>query len=154
MWSFFAISLLGLWLITAPATFAFESTPLVISDLLSGALLIAMSLINRNNPKAPLLWAVACIGIWLEFAPLVFWAPTAGAYINNTLVGILVIIFSVVLFPLPGQVPDEEPTIPPGWSYNPSSWPQRIPIISLLDDLEISCLLSTRLRRYCLGTIL
>lgn len=128
MWSFFTISSLGLWLIAAPATFAFESAPLVISDLLSGVLLIIISLCNRKNPKASLLWFVAAIGIWLEFAPLVFWAPAAGAYINNTLVGTLVILLSVVLFPIPGQIPDTEPTIPPGWSYNPSSWPQRIPI--------------------------
>jgi uncharacterized membrane protein len=32
---------------------------------------------------------------------------------------------------MPNQVPDKGPSIPPGWSYNPSSWPQRLPIALL-----------------------
>lgn len=128
VWNLFAISLLGFWLITAPATFEFTTTPLVVSDLICGALLIILSLGFRKNPKASVLWIIAGIGIWLEFAPLLFWAKTSGAYINNTLIGTLVIAFSVIFFPIPGQIPDDEPTIPPGWSYNPSSWPQRIPV--------------------------
>ena len=128
MWVFFTLSLLGLWLLSAPATFHFKSTPLVWSDLASGALLTILSICGRRKPTSLLLWIIAFIGIWLLVAPLLFWAPTAGAYINNTLIGALIIALAVIFFPMPGQVPDEEPTIPPGWSYNPSSWPQRIPV--------------------------
>ena len=124
MWSFFAVALLGLWLIATPATFG----PLFISDLICGALLIILALSHYKNPKTSLLWITAFIGVYLSFAPLLFWAPTSGAYINDTLAGALVIALSVVIFPMPGQIPDTEPTIPPGWSYNPSSWPQRMPI--------------------------
>jgi hypothetical protein len=126
--SFFALILSGLWLLSAPATFAFESNALVWSDFICGALLIALSLWTYRSPRASILWAIAGIGVWLQCAPLLFWAPTAGAYVNNILIGTLVITLAVLVFPMPNQVPDEEPSIPPGWTYNPSSWPQRLPI--------------------------
>ncbi len=123
-WTSYVFILLGLWLLAT-------GFPLFYSDLISGALLVILGLKNRKKPKASILWCIAFIGIWLEFAPLIFWTPHASIYINDTLVGALVITFSVILFPMPGQVPDVEPTIPPGWSYNPSSWPQRLPIAFL-----------------------
>lgn len=128
LWVFFTIALLGLWVMTAAPSFGFESLSLVVSDLICGLLLIIIALIARNKPTTMALWTIAGIGIWLQLAPLVFWAPTSGAYINDTLIGTLVIAFSVIFFPSLGQIPDTEPTIPPGWSYNPSSWPQRFPI--------------------------
>lgn len=128
IWIFFTLTLLGFWLITAPGTFAFKSHALVVSDLLVGILLIVLSLYGRRRPTPLLMWTFTALGIWLNAAPLLFWAPTSGAYINNTLVGTFVIALSVLFFPVPGQIPDEEPTIPPGWSYNPSSFAQRIPI--------------------------
>jgi uncharacterized membrane protein len=51
--------------------------------------------------------------------------------VNDTLIGALAIAFSIVIPPMPGQKPDKGPTIPPKWSYNPSSWPQRLPIAAL-----------------------
>lgn len=150
MWIFFALVILGLWLLSAPATFHFESSPLLWSDLISGAFLIIFSLYARVHPTSTKLWIIAAIGIWLEIAPLVFWAPTAGAYVNNTLVGALVIALAVVFYPMPGQIPDEEPTIPPGWDYNPSSWPQRIPIAFFA---FICWMISRYLAAYQLGYI-
>ena len=41
-------------------------------------------------------WSVALVGTWLQFAPLIFWAPTAAAYANDTIVGALVIAFAMV----------------------------------------------------------
>jgi len=32
-------------------------------------------------------WTASAVGVWLLFAPLVFWAPTAAAYGNDTLIG-------------------------------------------------------------------
>lgn len=125
---FYTIALLGLWLMMATVTFGFQSTPLIISDLIAGLFLIIFSLHIRKKPTASALWILALVGIWLNLAPLLFWAKTSGAYLNNTLIGTLIIALSVIFFPMPGQVPDQEPTIPPGWSYNPSSWPQRFPV--------------------------
>jgi len=125
---FFILILLGIWLLTAPGTFHFENSAVIYSDLICGILLICLGLIGRRSPTTPLLWTIAGVGVYLHAAPLLFWAPTAGAYLNNILIGTLVITIAILLFPMPNQVPDEEPTIPPGWTYNPSSWPQRLPI--------------------------
>jgi hypothetical protein len=131
-WSFFVIAALGLWLITSPAAFNFQSKYLVLSDMVCGSALIILPLWCRKRPKQWMLWLIAFIGIWIQFAPLLYWAPTAAAYLTNVLIGCLVITFSVILFPLPGELANTEPTIPPGWSYNPSSGPQRLPIAVLV----------------------
>jgi len=46
--------------------------------------------------------ANAAVGLWLLFAPLVFWTPSAAAYLNDTLVGSLVIGFAILARPMPG----------------------------------------------------
>ena len=132
VWSFFILVALGFWLLTAPASFNFQSTPLVISDMICGALLIILGLCCRRHPKQLMLWVLTFIGIWIQFAPLLYWAPDSASYLTNVVIGSLVIVFSVVLFPLPGELPNNEPTIPPGWTYNPSSGTQRLPVAVLV----------------------
>jgi uncharacterized membrane protein len=62
---------------------------------------------------------------------LVFWAPLAAAYDTDTLIGSLVIVFSVVLPRIPVERDSPGAEIPPGWNYNPSAWPQRAPVIAM-----------------------
>jgi hypothetical protein len=82
--------------------------------------------------KRPLVgWATVIVGLWLQFAPLVFWAPDAAAYLNDTVISVLILGFTLVLNGTPGAPPNEGPDIPPGWSYNPSSYAQRIPILAM-----------------------
>ncbi len=67
-------------------------------------------------------------------APLLFWAPTAAAYLNGTLVGALVFALAAVVRPAPGigiMAATTGPTVPVGWNFSPSSWFQRLPIIIL-----------------------
>lgn len=130
-WTSFAIFLLGLWQLSAPVTFGYSSHYLMASDLLTGALLIGFGIYLRREPKVWAYWMVALIGVWLQIAPLVFWAPQAACYVSNTMVGILAILFSIILPPLGAPVSKDLRAIPPGWSYNPSSWPQRMPIVFL-----------------------
>lgn len=115
---------LGFWLLATPETFGFSSG---LGDHIAGVILIGLGWLSRSGkyPWAP--WAVTVVGIWLQFAPLVFWAKEPALYLNDTLIGVLAIAFSIVI-PLSN---DEEPTIPPGWTYNPSSWAQRLPIALL-----------------------
>jgi len=121
-------AVLGLWLVTAPATFGYHSTPMAWSDHISGLLAIIFGLLSRRRPMWA--WGTVVVGFWLQFAPLLFWAPDAAAYLNDTLIGALMLAFSIVIWGVPG-VRDEGAHIPPGWSYNPSSYPQRMPIIAL-----------------------
>jgi hypothetical protein len=97
------------------------------SDLLSGVLLLIFGwrALTPNRPVS--LWICCGVGVWLNLAPVLFWAPTAVAYLNDTLVGALVIALTILIPGMPNMIMYMEmgPQTPPGWSYNPSSWPQR-----------------------------
>ncbi|MFS8069273.1 MAG: vitamin K epoxide reductase family protein, partial [Byssovorax sp.] len=136
-WPHFANMTLGLWLISSAFALGYRSTGLEMSDVASGTIVIllaALSLSRRPFWRLWAPWANSLVGLWLLFAPLAFWAPTAAAYANDTLVGALVVVFAVLApgMPMaPGMSMEPGPDVPPGWSYNPSSWPQRAPIIAL-----------------------
>ncbi|MEO5936025.1 MAG: vitamin K epoxide reductase family protein [Terriglobales bacterium] len=136
-WPHFANMALGLWLATGAFALEYQRTALQVSDALSGALVIVLAILSLSGPPslkfwAP--WANSLVGIWLLFAPLLFWAPTSAVYANDTLVGALVIVFAILAPGMPmaaGMRMEPGPDVPPGWSYNPSSWSQRAPIIGL-----------------------
>lgn len=174
-WAHFANIGLGLWLAASPWVFdatAAVASPLVdavsrdrglpsaewrmqalvLSDLVSGLLIAvfgALSLGRRTAWFAQ--WAVAFIGIWLLFAPLVFWSPSALQYQNDLLVGTLVIAFAVIVPMMPGMdmagMMDRK-VVPPGWTYCPSTASQRLPIA--LMGL-VGLLISRMLTAYQLG---
>ena len=135
LWAHFVNLLLGVWLVTSPSALGYRSAGLTRSDVASGALVILFSLLSYSRRRgAWAQWANCVIGVWLLFAPLVFWAPTSAEYANHTLVGALVIAFAALVSGMPGMdmsVMMTGPDIPPGWSYNPSTWMQRAPIILL-----------------------
>lgn len=146
---FFAIMILGVWLITSPFALNYGDTGLFWSDIVSGAVMVALAGITlvRQPVWAP--WANSLVGVWLLFAPLFFWAPTAGGYANDTLVGALLITFAILMPGMPGKMnmlPGSD--VPLGWSYNPSSWPQRAPIIALA---FVGFILSRQMAAYQLG---
>ena len=100
-------------------------------------------------------WGLCFIGIWLMFAPLVFWVRDPAAYANDTLIGALVITFSVLMPMMPSRAHHQVmmmpgPDTPPGWSYNPSDWIQRGPIIAMA---FVGFFLSRYLAAYQLGHI-
>lgn len=129
-WTQPAIMMLGLWLLTSPWSFRYEDPALVWNDVLCGLAAIAIATTTVLLPKryAWVSFANGFLGIWVMFAPLAFWAPSPAVYVNDTLVGALLIAFSVLV---PMGMPMKGPEIPPGWTYNPSSWAQRAPIIAL-----------------------
>ena len=158
LWVHFGNILLGFWLIASPwilgyaeesqvtqrvyevtlerglADPAVRGRWLAWSDTLSGALIVifaGLSLFWRHRWAQ---WGSCAVGLWLISAPLIFWAPTAAAYNNDTLVGGLVIAFAILVPMMPGmsmEAMKAEEDIPPGWDYSPSSWSQRLPIIGL-----------------------
>ena len=136
-WAHFANMTIGLWLATGIFALEYRSAALQVSDAVSGALVIVLAILSLSHRPlvkfwAP--WANSLVGVWLLFAPLVFWSPTSAVYANDTLVGALVVVFAILApgMPMaPGMKMEPGPDAPPGWSYNPSSWPQRAPIIAL-----------------------
>lgn len=134
LWAHFLNIALGFWLISSPATLGYESYPMMLSDWISGSILIFLAFLCLSWRFARVRWLCAFIGLWVTFAPLAFWAPTAAAYLNGTLVGLLIIGFSVLVRPDVGVAPNaamEGSQIPVGWDFSPSSWSQRFLIIIL-----------------------
>lgn len=154
LWTHFMNLGFAAWLITAPFTLGYESAFMVWSDMISGAALALFALLSLSPRFGPARWVCAAIGFWLLFAPLAFWAPTAAAYMNGTLIGMLVIGFSVLVGPPVGISPvaaTTGPSYPPGWdSFSPSSWFQRAPIILLA---FVGFFISRYLTAYQLGHI-
>jgi nucleoside-diphosphate-sugar epimerase/uncharacterized membrane protein len=134
LWAHFLNMGLGLWLIASPPILGYPDQPMILSDLASGVLVLLFSLLSLSRHMVWARFANATVGVWLLFAPLIFWAPTAAGYLNDTLVGALVIGLSLLVRPTPGvgvAARTTGPDIPPGWRYSPSTWTQRIPIIAL-----------------------
>jgi hypothetical protein len=137
-WSQIPLLVLGLWLIVSPFSLGYRNLPLIWSDMISGLLVIVLAVIAFRTGRAWAAWANTFVGLWLAFAPIAFRTLDAAAYANDTLVGMLVIVFAV-LVPMMMQMPG--PEVPLGWSYNPSTWLQRAPILAF-------ALLSFFLARY------
>lgn len=136
VWRDFANVILGAWLLTSPLSFEYHTAAIGLSDIVSGLAIIGLSVLTLWPRFDLARWGICFIGIWLLFAPLVFWAPNAVAYNSDTLIGTLVIAFSVLIPMMPGTAHHKlmmtpGPEIPPGWSYNPSTWFQRGPVIAL-----------------------
>ncbi|MEX2139128.1 MAG: vitamin K epoxide reductase family protein [Pirellulales bacterium] len=137
LWTNFTVMALGAWLATSPFSFGYARGAMLWNDLLSGILLVAFAALALF-PKYDFFgrWGVAFVGVWLQFAPLIFWAPSPAGYLNDTWVGALAIALSILVPMMPGMahhmaMMKPGPVIPPGWSYNPSSWHQRSPMIAL-----------------------
>lgn len=131
VWTRYATIILGFWLLVNLPTFGVKCTNMIWSDALSalGLIIFGLFSLSSRNLWAP--WIICLIGIWLQFAPLIYWSPTAFGYLNDTLAGVIAIALSILIPGTPGMVEDKGPQIPLGWSYNPSSWIQRLPIILL-----------------------
>lgn len=153
LWAGFLNVALGFWLLTSPPLLNYQSEGLIFSDFISGILVIFFGMMSLSISMQFARIALSLIGVWLLFAPLVFWATSAAAYLNDTLVGGLIIGFSILTRPDIGVSPNASmlgPRVPPGWNFSPSSWFQRIPIIALA---LIGLLVSRYLTAYQLGTV-
>lgn len=154
LWCHFANVALGLWLASSPFIVGlaqhwgkpgalaspngrglpYSDTWMTVSDVGSGALLVLFGLLSLSRDAGWARWAAAATGLWLLFAPLLFWTGSAAAYANDTLVGALAIALAVAIPAAPGISPAARtggPDAPPGWDYSPSGWTNRIPIIAL-----------------------
>jgi hypothetical protein len=155
IWRDFTNITLGVWLVASPFTLGYRDAPMVWSDLASGTLITVLGVLTLWPRFDLARWALCFSGIWLLFAPLIFWTSDAGAHANDTIVGGLVIVFSVLLPMMPSHAHHEVimtpgPDTPPGWSYNPSDWFQRGPIIAMA---FVGFFLSRYLAAYQLGHI-
>jgi hypothetical protein len=178
LWIPWTLILLGFWLLLAPFTLGYldedqwvvpsggrgawlsatethdelRASLTMWSNLISGVLLVVLGW-RALRPDRPIArWGACLVGVWLVFSPVVLWSPTAAAFVNDSLVGILVIALTILIPGMPNMIKFMQmgPAQPPGWSYNPSSWPQR----AILAALAFAGLLVSRyLGAYQLGYI-
>jgi hypothetical protein len=155
IWRDFANITLGVWLIASVFTFRHTETTSFWSDIFSGAAIAVLGILTLFPRFDLARWGLCAVGIWLLLAPLLFWTRSAAVYANDVLVGSLVIAFSVLIPMMPSRAHHHVmmtpgPDIPPGWSYNPSDWIQRGPIIAMA---FVGFFLSKYLAAYQLGHI-
>ncbi|MFW7380249.1 MAG: vitamin K epoxide reductase family protein [Oligoflexus sp.] len=152
LWVYWSLIILGVWTILAPFTFGYLNEELWVnpsggrgvwfsndtytelrallmawSDVISGLILCIFGWRSLTADRPISLWICCFVGVWLNLAPLIFWAPTAAAYYNDTIVGALIIALTILIPGMPNMIKFMQmgPATPKGWTYNPSSWPQR-----------------------------
>lgn len=154
-WIWLTLPLLGLWLALSPFLLDYAAAPpdgvaritdlralppaevraswATWNDVLVGLFVFVVGLLSASPRRILAPWAVAIAGVWLLFAPFVLWTPSPADHLNDTLVGILLIALTVLVPGMPGMplIMQMGAEVPPGWSYNPSSWLQRTPLIAL-----------------------
>ena len=152
LWIYWTLILLGFWMITAPLTFG-TGAPVEApsggrelwlsdaarvaaarwSDIAAGVLLVIFGWRSLRPGRPVSLWICCGVGVWLTFAPVLLWSPNAFTYLNDTLVGVLVIALTILIPGMPSMIRFMKmgEATPPGWSYNPSSWAQRSILIAL-----------------------
>ena len=152
LWAYWIVVLLGFWMFISPLTFDYAIGAVNpgggrsvwlslenrvqagrISDIISGFLLIFFGLRSLQPNRPYSIWICCLLGIWISFSPLLFWAPNAFVYLNDTMVGALAIAFTVLIPGIPNSKVflKQGPEVPAGWSFNPSSWPRRWILILL-----------------------
>lgn len=134
IWAHFLNMGLAGWLISAPFILGYETQEMTISNIASGVVLLIFSCLCLSWRMSLARFGASAVGLWLLAAPLIFWTPDAAGYLNDTIVGMLIIGFAFCSRPTPLVDPvaaQTGPNTPPGWGFNPSGWLQRMPIIIL-----------------------
>lgn len=152
-WAQFANLMLGTWLLTQPPLIGVVEPLLRWTEITCGMLLIVFASLSLSWHASWARWISAAIGAVVMAAPFVLWTDNPTAYLSDTLVGMLIFGFAVGPKPEVGPSPVARvtgPEVPPGWTYNPSSWTQRIPIIALA---LIGLYVSRYLAAYQLGYV-
>ncbi len=133
-WAHFVNIALGTWLITQPPLIGVDDPWLRMAEVVLGCALVLFAALSLSWRMPHARWVCAGIGALVMAAPFCLWTDNAAAYLSDTLVGGLIFGLAVGLKPEPGVSPVARltgPQTPLGWSYNPSDWTQRVPIIAL-----------------------
>lgn len=152
-WAHFVNIALGFWILVQPIIVQVEEPALFWSEIVLGAGLMAFAALSLSWRMTWARWASAAVAAAIMAVPFLFWTTNPAAFISDTLVGAFAFGLAVGTRPEPGPsviAAMSGPDIPPGWSYNPSSWTQRLPIILLA---LIGLLVSRYLTAYQLGQI-
>ena len=152
-WTHFVNIGLAFWLITQPPLIGIENSFYAWSEVVAGLALLVTATASLSWRLGVARWASAAIGLIIMALPVLFVTPNAAAYLSDTLVGAFVFGMAVCAPPEVGPsllARRRAPEIPPGWSFNPSSWTQRLPVIALA---IVGLLFSRYLAAYQMGQV-
>ncbi|HSJ79450.1 MAG TPA: NAD-dependent epimerase/dehydratase family protein [Erythrobacter sp.] len=152
-WTHFVNIGLAFWLMSQPPLIGIENRFYGWSEVVLGAALLVTATASLSWRLGAARWASAGIGLLVMALPVLFVTPNAAAYLSDTLVGGLIFAMAVCAPPEVGPsmvARRRSPEIPPGWSFNPSSWTQRLPVITLA---IVGLLFSRYLAAYQMGHI-
>jgi hypothetical protein len=133
-WAHLTNVALGTWLVTQPALIGVREPLLAWSEIVLGAVLVVLAALALSWRMQAVRWLCAGVGALVMAAPFLFATANAAAYLADTLVGGLIFGLAVATKPDVGPSPLARlvgPSVPPGWSYNPAAWTQRLPIVAL-----------------------
>lgn len=132
-WAYFLCAALGGWLMVSPPILGYGSFWMTLTSVGGGAAIMVLGFLSLSWRMGLARWLMAAAGAAVMASPVLFWAETSGAYVNAFMFGGVVSGLAVALKPIPGVSPAAHagPEAPPGWSFNPSSWIQRAPVILL-----------------------
>lgn len=153
LWAHWANAGIGAWLLTSPPILGYDSVLMTLSDVVAGLALMIAAIASMSWRYQIARWVCAAIGVWVMFAPLLFWTDNGAGYTQDTLLGMIVCALALAVGPPPGVSPtalQTGPTVPKGWSYTPSDWFQRLPVIILA---VVGLIISRYLGGYQLETI-
>jgi hypothetical protein len=95
MWPRLINTVLGIWLMAAPAVLGYEGTRAADHDRIVGPVLATFACVAIWEATRPLRWVNLLLGIWLVAAPWLIGSPTT-ATLNGVVVGIVVAALSLV----------------------------------------------------------
>lgn len=133
-WAHFVNIALGFWILVQPVIVQVAEPALFWSEIMLGAALIGFASLSLSWRMAWARWASAAVAAGIMAVPFLFWTTNPASFLSDTLVGALAFGLAVGTRPEPGTsavAAMTGPDNPPGWSYNPSNWTQRVPIILL-----------------------
>ena len=124
---------LGLWLTAAPAVAGFGEPAQALCRIV-GPILASLGAIAAFDLTRPLRWAAVPIAVLAASLAIVppFFSPPSAAVILIT--AALLVWLTLTTPPARGaygsgtEAAGETSPTPPGWSYNPSSWAERLPL--------------------------
>lgn len=133
-WTHFVNIGLALWLMTQPPLIGIDNRLYAAGEVVLGAALLVTAMASLSWRLGAARWASAGIGLMVMALPVLFVTPNAAAYLSDMLVGGLIFGMAVCAPPEIGPsiaARHRSPEMPPGWTFNPSAWTQRLPVIAL-----------------------
>ncbi|MFV3130887.1 vitamin K epoxide reductase family protein [Niveispirillum sp. KHB5.9] len=152
-WAHFVNIALGFWILVQPVIVEVQEPALFWSEIALGTALVFFASLSLSWRIAWARWASAAVAAGIMAVPFLFWTANPAAFLSDTLVGAFAFGLAVGTRPEPGPsmvAAMTGPDIPPGWSYNPSGWAQRLPIILFA---LIGLLVARYLSAYQLGQV-